>query len=315
VPYVGPEAQEKWLSFLDLYVKLQREVDRHIGYVLDALASRPEVAANTVVVFTSDHGEYGASHGLRGKGASGYEEGIRVPLIVKDPRGILTAAPERVRTQMTSSVDVAPLLLTIGTGSTDWRRDPFYAHLAGRLDLAEILADPAAPGRDFILHATDEIVTEYAIVPYAADAPLHVVAMRTPQGKYATYSNWPPTGIEPLTQGREVELYDYGTQSGRQELHNSAGMSALEEPLGEQAEAAVRQELREALPPRLVRAHARGFADYFSTATRAAEGAIARRRARSQKELENLEHLVHEEPEAASEAEGAASASRQRARG
>ena len=40
-----------------------------------------------MIVFTSDHGEYGASHGLRGKGASAYEEGIRVPLIVKDPRG------------------------------------------------------------------------------------------------------------------------------------------------------------------------------------------------------------------------------------
>ena len=42
------------------------------------------------IVFTSDHGEYGASHGLRGKGAGVYEEGIRVPLIVKDPRGVLT---------------------------------------------------------------------------------------------------------------------------------------------------------------------------------------------------------------------------------
>ena len=83
------------MEFLDLYVKLQLEVDRHIGQVLRALDSRPEVAANTVIVFTSDHGEYGGSHGLRGKGAAAYEEGIRVPLIVKDPRGVLTSAPER----------------------------------------------------------------------------------------------------------------------------------------------------------------------------------------------------------------------------
>ncbi len=62
-----------------------------------ALESSPEVAANTVIVFTSDHGEYGASHGLRGKGASAYEEGIRVPLLVKDPRGVLTRAPGRNR--------------------------------------------------------------------------------------------------------------------------------------------------------------------------------------------------------------------------
>ena len=68
VPFSGPEASEKWLSFLDLYVKLQLEVDHHVGHVMRTLESRPEVAANTVIVFTSDHGEYGASHGLRGQG-------------------------------------------------------------------------------------------------------------------------------------------------------------------------------------------------------------------------------------------------------
>ncbi len=112
--------------------------------MLDALASRPQVAANTVIVFTSDHGEYGASHGLRGKGAGVYEEAIRVPLIVKDPRGTLTSAPELPRTQLTSSVDVAPLLLTIASGSDDWRTEPRYAHLARRADLAR---DPRRPGR------------------------------------------------------------------------------------------------------------------------------------------------------------------------
>ena len=94
------------------------------------------MAANTVVVFTSDHGEYGASHGLRGKGAGVYEEAIRVPLIVKDLRGQLNAAPAIARTGLTSSVDVAPLLLTIATGSNAWRKDSRYAHLAGRHDIA-----------------------------------------------------------------------------------------------------------------------------------------------------------------------------------
>jgi len=146
VPFTGPEALSTWLGFLDLYVKLQLEVDSNIGRVMRALASRPEVADNTVIVFTSDHGEYGSSHGLRGKGASAYEEGIRVPLLVKDPRGVLTRSPEHVREQLTSSVDLAPLLLRIGTGSDDWRRDPHYSHLAGRLDLTAILADCSVEG-------------------------------------------------------------------------------------------------------------------------------------------------------------------------
>jgi arylsulfatase A-like enzyme len=285
VPFTGPETAERWLEFLDLYMKLQNEVDRHIGQVLRTLESQPEVAANTVIIFTSDHGEYGASHGLRGKGASAYEEGIRVPLIVKDPRGRLTSAPELVRTQLSSSVDVAPLLLQIATGSSDWRREPHYSHLAGRLDLASILADPAAPGRPHVLHATDETVTEFAIEPYAADAPLHVVALRTPTAKYVTYSNWPGEGIVPLSQGQEVELYDYRTHSGRMELHNSAGQSPLEPTLRADFERAFTDELRAQLPGRLDAAHARGFADYFSTAKHVAAGAAARRKLRSEREV------------------------------
>ena len=279
VPYSGPETELVWLAFLDLYTKLQREVDRHVGTVLQALHSRPEVAANTVIVFTSDHGEYGASHGMRGKGAGAYEEAIRVPLMVKDPRGKLTTAPQAVRPQLSSSVDLAPLLLTIGAGGDHWRNDAYYSHIAGRLDLAAILADPAAPGREYVLHATDETVTEFAVEEYAAGAPLHVVALRTPQAKFASYSHWPDAGIAPLAEGEETELYDYRTASGRMELHNSAGEgTALEREMREKWHRAFTEELRRPLPSRLEAAHGRGFADYFSTARVAAAHAANKRR-------------------------------------
>src|SRR5437763_14170588 len=120
------------MQFLNLYGKLQRQVDVHIGQVLATLNSRPQVAANTVIIFTSDHGEYGSSHGLRGKGAGAYEEAIRVPLIVKDPRGVLTSTPEQPRSQLSSSVDVAPLLPTTATAPTARRQEPHYHHPADR---------------------------------------------------------------------------------------------------------------------------------------------------------------------------------------
>jgi arylsulfatase A-like enzyme len=278
VPFTGPEVAPIWLAFLDLYAKLQREVDRHVGSVLQTLNSRPEVAANTIVVFTSDHGEYGASHGLRGKGGGAYEEAIRVPLIVKDMRGKLAASPQTVRTQLSSSVDLAPLLLTLATGSNQWRSEAHYAHLADRLDLAAILADPEAPGREYVLHATDETVTEFASEQYAAEAPLHVVAMRTAQAKFALYSHWGEAGIQPASEGQEAELYDYSTESGRLELHNAAEHTALESSMREQMKKAFVHELRRPLPERLQAAHGRGFADYFSTARAAAAKATGRRK-------------------------------------
>jgi arylsulfatase A-like enzyme len=288
VPFHGLESLEKWLAFQNLYVKLQLEVDRHVGSVLAALESNPSVAENTVVVFTSDHGEYGGSHGLRGKGASAYEEGIRVPLIVRDPRGRLTAAPQQLRTQLTSSVDVAPLLLTIATGGNAWRSERHYSHLARRADLAAILADPSAAGRPYVLHATDETVTEFAIEPYAADAPLHVTAIRTPKAKFATYDHWDYHTTKPVALGAEVELYDYSTAAGRLEIENSAGRSSIEESLRTQLRSAIEEELREPLPHGMREAHIRGFADYFSTARNAALGAAARRKLRSERLVGHL---------------------------
>jgi arylsulfatase A-like enzyme len=228
-------------------------------------------------VFTSDHGEYGGSHGLRGKGASAYEEAIRVPLIVKDYRGVLTKAPEIARTQLTSSVDVAPLLLTIAGGSEEWRRERRYAHIARRLEMASILADPNAPGRPYVLHATDETVTEFANEPYAADAPLHVVALRTAAAKYATYSNWPDEGVRQLAEGQERELYDYRTADGRLELDNSADANPLEGSLQAMLRRAFAEELRGPLPRYLHAARERGFNDYFKVATRVATRAAAHR--------------------------------------
>jgi hypothetical protein len=132
---------------------------------------------------------------------------------------------------MTSSVDIAPLLLTIATGSSAWRREAYYSHIAGRLDLERLLVDPAAPGRPYVLHVTDEIATEFSIVLYAAQAPLHIVALRTPHAKYAVYSNWTANGVEPLARGQQRELYDYRSAAGRLELDNVAGRSPLEESL------------------------------------------------------------------------------------
>jgi arylsulfatase A-like enzyme len=299
VPFEGPEALSRWTQFLNLYAKLQRAVDAHVGAVLDTLQSRPDVAANTVIVFTSDHGEYGGSHGLRGKGAGAYEEAIHVPLLVKDNRGVLAQAPETSRSQLTSSVDIAPLLLTLATGSNAWREQPHNEHLAERADLAAMLTDPTAPGREYVLHATDETVTEYASEPYAADAPRHVIAMRTAAAKYATYSDWEANEITLVTSTQERELYDYGEEDGRLELHNGADRSALESSLAPALEHAIEHELRRPLPAFLNAARARGLADYFATARGVASRASAWRERRSERFLEGLQEVGSRPPASA----------------
>ncbi len=286
MPFDGPEVAATWLQFLDLYAKLQREVDRHIGRVLRTLESRPQVAANTVVVFTSDHGEYGASHGLRGKGASAYEEAIRVPLIVKDPRGVLTSARGVPRTQLSSSVDVAPLLLTIATGSNQWRREPHYSHLAAP---SRPRAHPRRPqrARAPVRAARDrrdrDRVRDRALRrrrPAARGRAAHAVGevrhVHALGRRHASHRSRTP---------RKRSCTTTRTHSGRLELHNDAGQSSLEEALRAEYQRAFVEELRRPLPHRLSAAHDRGFADYFSTARRASTAATARRKLRSERDV------------------------------
>lgn len=91
------------------YYRLIEQVDREIGMVLDALEKSP-YSDNTVIVFTSDHGEMAYSHGLTGKNVP-YEECQRVPLIFvgKDiPKGVIDRT-----TPVCNGWDLIPTMLDL----------------------------------------------------------------------------------------------------------------------------------------------------------------------------------------------------------
>ncbi|WP_301119355.1 sulfatase-like hydrolase/transferase [Mycolicibacterium fortuitum] len=278
--YTGPDAAAQWARCLDMYLWLHQQVDTQIGRVLDTLASRPDVDNNTVVVFTSDHGEYAGSHGLRGKGAAVYEESIRVPLYIRDPSGHLTPNPGDTRTQLTSSADFAALLLTIAHGDAGWRSDSRYSYLSERADIAGMAADATAPGRQWIAHATDDMsVEEMAALmksPLAkkffgtsgpameipTSAPSHIVAVRTPEAKLGMYTYWKPGTMDiDTSRPSHHELYDYATDSGVQELDNVAGRSAKQADLQALLDHQVLPELRAPLPAFLNEAQEQGLAN------------------------------------------------------
>jgi arylsulfatase A-like enzyme len=71
---------------LGRYLNVIHTVDRHLGRLFEALRARG-LADDTLVVITGDHGEaFGAPHDARGHGAALYEECVRVPLILWNPR-------------------------------------------------------------------------------------------------------------------------------------------------------------------------------------------------------------------------------------
>ncbi len=255
LPHRGPGFEQGWLQMQDLYVQLHGYLDTEVGRVLDALEAQPGVAENTIVLFTSDHGDYVGAHGLRGKGAGLYEEGIRVPLWIKDPTGRYATRPDVVRTQLSSSVDITPLLLTIAAGGDSWRSQPEATHLTNRFDLSTVLADPAAPGQPFVLHATDEDGFEFGprLFPFLQGAPFHVVGLITNDAKLGVYSDWADGSTDLIVDTQELEFYDYTTASGRLELENTAvaGNTRFEELYGLLMTDALPNKLRAALPDTL----------------------------------------------------------------
>lgn len=65
------------------YAALVKQIDYEVGQILDTL-SRRGFLDNTMIIFTSDHGDYLGDHGMIGKGHF-YETSSRIPLIVRTP--------------------------------------------------------------------------------------------------------------------------------------------------------------------------------------------------------------------------------------
>ena len=68
------------------YFALVTEIDAKVGEILETL-KKNEFDKNTLVIFTSDHGEMLGSHGMREKNVF-YEESSRIPLIMRFPQTI-----------------------------------------------------------------------------------------------------------------------------------------------------------------------------------------------------------------------------------
>jgi arylsulfatase A-like enzyme len=232
-----------WTRALDMYTGVMTDVDTQIGQLVENIPT--ELAATTVIVFTSDHGEYASSHGMQGKGFAVYDEGIRLPLVVVDPSGRFTSHEGSPREQLASSVDLLPLLASLADGGDDWMSgNPDYAQMYGRrANLLRVLRDPKAPGRAHVVHATDEVIP---ITLNYLRAPEHVVGLRTPDGKLGLYQYWKAGSVDSVSEGQEVEYYDYATEGGRLETEMSPPPPALLERLVNDV---IPNELRAPLPP------------------------------------------------------------------
>jgi arylsulfatase A-like enzyme len=119
-----------YADFFNWYYYLLSLVDANIGAVLSTVlgsgfsnSTFTNPSSTTAIIFLSDHGDFGGSHGIHAKAGAVYDEALRVPLYVVTPSQSGAAAIY----QMCSMVDLFKLVVELALGTTyDWQTDAKY---------------------------------------------------------------------------------------------------------------------------------------------------------------------------------------------
>jgi arylsulfatase A-like enzyme len=142
--------------------------DSEIGRVLEELERR-ELAANTLVVVVSDHGDEFLEHGGFGHRRTLHEEVVRVPLILRWPRALPAG---EVQSGPSSLAGVAPTILALVAGEPG--RAPLLAPAEAELVLGRLIANPTGRREDVRViesfrHGGIKLLRERSLDPAATD--------------------------------------------------------------------------------------------------------------------------------------------------
>ena len=241
-----PPEEARWRRFNDFYINSIRAVDAQLGVMLNELDALG-LSANTIVVFTADHGEMGGAHGLRGKGAFAYEESLHLPFYIVHPD---VHGGDDCRA-LTSHIDIAPTLLALAGMDRARMGEAAGRDLPGR-DIGALLGNARSAKvsalRESILFTysglgqnDSELMRVMAEAAVARKAPKELVketgfrpdlrkrgSMRTTfdgRYKYTRYfspiARNRPTTLDEIYRFNDPELYDL--QSDPDEVKNLAG--------------------------------------------------------------------------------------------
>jgi arylsulfatase A-like enzyme len=188
-------------TVIPAYMGLVAQLDAHLGRLMAHLEARGRLA-DTLIVFTSDHGDYLGDHWLAEKELF-HEESVRIPLIVVDPtegarRG---AADDR----LVEGIDLAPTFLeALGAAPQPHR-------LEGRSLMPALRGEPAA-WRDC---AVSELDYAWRRARLALGLGVHEARawmVRTPRWKYVHFERFRPQLFDLEADPRELD--DLGASDG-----------------------------------------------------------------------------------------------------
>jgi len=142
------ETEENIRKFIALSYGSVSLIDHAVGQILTTL-KKLGLSDNTMVIFTSDHGDYMGDHGLILKGISPFNGTLQVPLIWKVP-GLTKPI---VSDALISSIDLPKTILELLNIKERYKPPGMQGY-----DFSPVLNDPKLELRDCILITEDEEV-------------------------------------------------------------------------------------------------------------------------------------------------------------
>jgi len=170
-------------------------IDDGVGRILAALEQNG-VVDETIIIFTSDHGDMFGDHGVMLKHAMHYEGCTRVPLVINRPGQV----PARTHS-LAGSLDLAQTIL-------DLADLPAYHGMQGT-SLVPLLQNPHAVIRHRLLIEEDEKSD-----PIDAGHPLRMRTLVTPQARFTLYQGHPHGELFDLTIDPLEQHNLFGTAKG-----------------------------------------------------------------------------------------------------
>jgi arylsulfatase A-like enzyme len=191
-------------TVIPTYMGLISQFDHHVGRVIEHLERRG-LAANTIIIVTSDHGDYLGDHWLGEKDLF-HEEIVRIPLIVFDPRTSAFATRGARPHDLVESIDLAPTFL-------DWAGGAPSPHRLEGHSLRPLVEGAAPPGWRDAAFCDGDFALRHArrqldLPPDRARGYM----VRTARWKYVLFEDFPPQLFD--LEADPQELNDRGRAPG-----------------------------------------------------------------------------------------------------
>jgi len=138
-----PNEDSRWTRLQNYYLNCITDCDRSVERIMNELENLG-LLDNTIVIFTSDHGELCGAHGMHGKGATAYREQNNVSFIIYHPEYQGGKKCEA----LTSHVDIVPTILAM-TGADKKQKPGVMDKLHGH-DMSHVLEKTEKASQDAV---------------------------------------------------------------------------------------------------------------------------------------------------------------------